>query len=196
MAGLEDHVTCSICMDLYNDPLALPCLHSFCRHCVQGLFSSSLTISCPECRSEVNLGPRGVEGLMSNFQLAGIVESYKKENNDVRKRRAGGYSEQTYCSEHRVAGEIMCKTCVKPLCVKCLTSGRHPVKHKLKYITGVRSDDVMRRESVCSEHERHFRLFCSDCECLVCMECVAKRHSSHSLASMEDTYEYNMVRKT
>ena len=42
--ALEDHVTCSICLGLYNDPLALPCMHSFCRRCLQGIVASSMCL--------------------------------------------------------------------------------------------------------------------------------------------------------
>lgn len=196
MAGLEDHVTCSVCMDLYNDPLALPCLHSFCRHCIQGLFSSALEISCPECRTEVKLGSRGIDGLPRNFQLAGIVESYKKENDDVIKSRAARSADQTYCGEHKLMGEIYCRTCDKPLCLKCLTTLQHEKKHRMKPITrqnNSKRNDVMRSDTMCSDHEKPYKLVCGDCDTVVCVQCVIQRHISHKLASVEEIYEYNQV---
>ena len=197
MAGLEEHVTCSICMDLYNDPLALPCLHSFCRHCVQGLFSSSLTLTCPECRKEIYTESRGIDNLPRNFQLAGIVESYKKENDDVLRQRAGMSSSQQQCEQHTLPGELMCKTCQTALCFNCLTSETHPRKHKLQIIKTThktpQNNDVISGDVICGEHEMQFRCYCTECEAVVCLECIVRTHGSHSLASIDDTYEYNLV---
>lgn len=194
MAGLEEHVTCSVCMDLYNDPLALPCLHSFCRHCLQGLFSSSLTLSCPECRKEVPVKSRDINDLPRNFQLAGIVESYKRENNEVLRKRAEQLARETTCNQHKSPGEILCKTCSQTLCIKCLTSTQHSKKHKLKLIQNSRSrDGVASGELTCGEHGMQFRLYCTQCESIVCMECVVHSHGSHNLATITDTYEYNLV---
>ena len=51
--NLHEEVSCSVCMTKFTDPKQLPCLHSFCLHCLQGIQQTSgirETISCPECR--------------------------------------------------------------------------------------------------------------------------------------------------
>ena len=32
---LDDQLTCSICLEQYTNPKALPCLHSFCLKCIE-----------------------------------------------------------------------------------------------------------------------------------------------------------------
>ena len=33
----DNQLTCSVCLDMYNVPKTLPCHHSFCLECIQGL---------------------------------------------------------------------------------------------------------------------------------------------------------------
>ncbi|WAR28526.1 TRI13-like protein [Mya arenaria] len=189
MAGLEEHVTCSICMDLYVDPLALPCLHSFCHHCIQGLLSASLTFRCPECRKEIELERNGIDQLPKNFQLAGIVETYKKEKGVPNRRPAEGSDQLPYCRQHRMTCEIFCKTCSKPLCLICLTQTNHK-SHGFR-ISKCKNGSAITGGILCTDHDRQFQLYCGQCGELVCLECVTKQHGGHNLAIIEDAYEHH-----
>ena len=53
--NLHDELCCSVCMNTFTDPKTLPCLHSFCLHCLRGIHRTSGRhdmITCPECRTE------------------------------------------------------------------------------------------------------------------------------------------------
>ncbi|KAL4220236.1 hypothetical protein ACF0H5_020644 [Mactra antiquata] len=187
--SIEDHVTCSVCMDLYSDPMALPCLHSFCRRCLQGMFSATFVFNCPECRADVRLGPKGIDGLPKNFQLAGIVESYRKENEGNPKVRPGS-DVRSFCSKHRMVCELQCKTCKKSICLKCLVETHS--SHKLSLIST--KDELLNtnsRDQTCRQHHRPLKLFCSLCEQVICLECVVNNHCEHQFASIEETYSYS-----
>ncbi|CAE1153089.1 unnamed protein product [Acanthosepion pharaonis] len=47
---------CPVCLDEFEDPRWLPCLHTVCYQCLQQLkdSSSSVFIQCPECRSNIS----------------------------------------------------------------------------------------------------------------------------------------------
>lgn len=53
---LEQLLTCCICLDRYRSPKLLPCQHSFCEPCLDGLVDyARRQIKCPECRAEHRL---------------------------------------------------------------------------------------------------------------------------------------------
>ena len=65
---LESEVTCPLCLDIFTEPKRLPCDHVYCRECLHGLALRSTTgsISCPECRTDV---------LVPNFDVAVFTKS-------------------------------------------------------------------------------------------------------------------------
>ena len=54
---LVDLVTCSVCLENFKDARALPCVHSYCKECLQGLVTPEGKLTCPHCRLEVDVSP-------------------------------------------------------------------------------------------------------------------------------------------
>jgi len=57
----EEGDVCAICIDPYDDPITLICLHSYCRECAKLLVkknptTSTFFIPCPLCETETDLG--------------------------------------------------------------------------------------------------------------------------------------------
>ncbi|XP_073202618.1 RING finger protein 112-like [Lepidochelys kempii] len=50
---LQEDVTCSICLDILEDPVSIECGHNFCRGCLAAHWSgvSAWGYQCPECRA-------------------------------------------------------------------------------------------------------------------------------------------------
>ncbi|CAM5117500.1 unnamed protein product [Eretmochelys imbricata] len=50
---LQEDVTCSICLDVLEDPVSIVCGHNFCRGCLAAHWSgvSAWGYQCPECRA-------------------------------------------------------------------------------------------------------------------------------------------------
>lgn len=49
---------CTICSEQYKEPKVLPCLHSFCKTCLEGLLPReglSWRVDCPSCRSSIEV---------------------------------------------------------------------------------------------------------------------------------------------
>lgn len=152
--------------------------------------ASALTLTCPECRKEVAMGRRGVDDFPRNFQLAGIVEAFKRDATG----RGGVGDGFQLCAQHRMGCEIMCKSCDKQICVRCLTDDSSHKKHKMQVLSKRdKTGPSASGERVCVEHDRSFRFYCEHCSTLACLECALKGHDSHKLNTIEDAYMIHSV---
>ena len=53
---LERELECSFCLERLKDPRVFPeCHHTFCYHCILELSKGENEISCPECRTKVEV---------------------------------------------------------------------------------------------------------------------------------------------
>uniref|UniRef100_A0A4W4DRJ9 Tripartite motif containing 25 n=1 Tax=Electrophorus electricus TaxID=8005 RepID=A0A4W4DRJ9_ELEEL len=89
---LAQELSCAICLQLYQDPVSLPCGHSYCLGCMHSVQRSCAPGSppcCPECRQPFE----SPEGLPRNFKLSGIQ-----------------------CLESTVPAAKTCVRCNTPLC--------------------------------------------------------------------------------
>lgn len=68
---------CDICYEPYNtsthNPLALPCMHTFCTSCVERVFKASSTPKCPTCKEQVPSGTTAAT-LRPNYALLQAME--------------------------------------------------------------------------------------------------------------------------
>jgi len=54
--SVRDDLTCALCGEMYTDPRLLPCLHSFCKRCLEHTVNPRSTIlTCHLCRREISL---------------------------------------------------------------------------------------------------------------------------------------------
>jgi hypothetical protein len=73
---------CSLCHQQYTKPKLLPCLHTFCRQCIDSYTPAhSLAVVCPVCRHQSILPPDGIDSLHDNTyvtQMAGFVDKHQQ----------------------------------------------------------------------------------------------------------------------
>lgn len=72
-AALAMELTCPICLQLFSEPVSLPCGHIYCFACLQTMGEGLDQYSCPECQAEY----QGTKALVKSFKMCDIVETYK-----------------------------------------------------------------------------------------------------------------------
>lgn len=54
--GSSVNLFCPLCHEMFVNPRLLPCLHTFCKRCLENLVvPRSSALSCPACRTDVPL---------------------------------------------------------------------------------------------------------------------------------------------
>ncbi|XP_069023115.1 tripartite motif-containing protein 2 isoform X3 [Embiotoca jacksoni] len=129
----KQFLICSICLDRYENPKVLPCLHTFCERCLQNYIPAhSLTLSCPVCRQTSILPEKGVAALQNNFFITNLMDVLQRAP-DSRSQEAAALNNITTvatgqllsCPNH--GGSVMefyCPPCETAMCQEC-TSGEH-----------------------------------------------------------------------
>ncbi|XP_059212779.1 E3 ubiquitin-protein ligase TRIM35-like [Centropristis striata] len=117
---LDDDLCCSVCHDIFKDPVVLSCSHSFCKDCLQSWWTEKQTRECPVCkrRSSRSEPP-------CNLVLKNLCESFLQE----RDQRAS----EALCSLHSEKLKLFCLDHQQPVCVICRDSEKH-TNHRFRPI--------------------------------------------------------------
>ncbi|KAL7880829.1 hypothetical protein SRHO_G00030830 [Serrasalmus rhombeus] len=181
----EDQLQCSICLDVFTDPVSTPCGHNFCRVCLKEYWDSSSRCQCPVCKAEFPTRPE----LSVNTFISGLAAQFKKSV-QVKSSRAPEKrpSEPTnvlcdLCSEEKLEAVKSCLDCGVSYCETHLALHKTAAKlnkHKLM-------DPVENLEDyICQKHERPLELFCRDDQTCVCQFCTETEHKTHSTVPIEE----------
>uniref|UniRef100_A0A3Q3FP92 RING-type domain-containing protein n=1 Tax=Labrus bergylta TaxID=56723 RepID=A0A3Q3FP92_9LABR len=91
---------CSICLDVFNDPVSTSCGHNFCKTCITEHWNTSDQYRCPICMEAFTKRPE----LRINTLLSEIVGQFRD------KAQQGARSSSSELQESK-PGEILCDVC-------------------------------------------------------------------------------------
>uniref|UniRef100_A0AAR2M3M1 E3 ubiquitin-protein ligase TRIM39-like n=1 Tax=Pygocentrus nattereri TaxID=42514 RepID=A0AAR2M3M1_PYGNA len=188
----EEELQCSICLDVFTDPVSTPCGHNFCRICLKEYWDSSSRCQCPLCKTEFPKRPE----LRVNTFISGLAAQFKISD-QVKPSRAPEKrpSKPTNvlcdsCSGDQLEAVKSCLDCGVSYCETHLMPHKTAAKlkkHKLM-------DPVENLEDyICQKHERPLELFCRDDQTSVCDLCSETDHKTHSIVPIE---KESQVKKT
>ncbi|XP_077051013.1 E3 ubiquitin-protein ligase TRIM39-like isoform X2 [Siphateles boraxobius] len=170
---LTEELQCSICLDVFNDPVSTPCGHNFCKTCLNKCWDNSQTCNCPYCKETFKHRP----DLKINTTLREIVDHYKKKSPEVL---------CDVCEERKLKALKSCLVCQSSYCETHLEPHLRVAglkKHKMIHPVSNLEDYI------CQKHERHLELFCRDDQTCVCPMCDVTDHKNHNTVPIEEESE-------
>ncbi|KAF7653567.1 hypothetical protein LDENG_00081300 [Lucifuga dentata] len=179
---------CSICQQVFTDPVTTPCGHNFCQACIQGMWGGGEACQCPTCKKPFASPPE----TSINMAFKEVVDMFRK--------MTGGLSGSP--APTAKPGEVVCNVCdscagtpeqVKALksCLACLTSycGAHLEPHqrvatlKLHKLIDPVAD---LQDRMCKKHKRLLEMFCRDEQKCVCQFCTETDHKDHQAITVDE----------
>ena len=194
MAELHDDLKCGICLELFQDPRSLPCLHTFCRECIQrSLNEENHSLKCPVCCAKHELSERAELLPVNQYALQELplkrVQQQREDN--------GGPHQLVECKScGEQAGPVVawCEDCDGVICQSCLSQHNKISclrEHRTKQISSNSSAKEIDSESMLSKCLRHknekLKYFCTNCSELVCSDCLLLgSHVQHKYCLIEE----------
>ncbi|XP_040891348.1 E3 ubiquitin-protein ligase TRIM21-like [Toxotes jaculatrix] len=185
----EDQFLCSICLDVFTDPVSTPCGHNFCKHCITQHWDTNVPSQCPMCKEVFHIKPE----LRVNTFISEMVAQFRQE---AQQEASSSSSEQQVSKPGEVPCDVCTGTKLKALksCLVCLTS--YCETHLEPHLTASRlkrhqlMDPVDNMEDrMCSKHDKPLELFCKTDQTCVCMLCSVLDHKTHEFVPVKEEYE-------
>ena len=186
LEDLEEEITCPVCHEHFRDPKILPCLHYYCKECVLQLLikaEPSSTFACPECRKATILPENDPDQLPTAF----FVNRMKELHTKMVKAQGKVESICEMCSGAKA--EAFCRQCAEFICEDCVRSHNYMkvfASHKVLTIEELKEEGakgIPLKETpplMCTDHDEQLKIFCFDCNRLICRDCIIYDHAGHT----------------
>ncbi|KAM5217537.1 E3 ubiquitin-protein ligase TRIM7 isoform 1-T1 [Hipposideros larvatus] len=133
-AELQGEATCSICLELFRDPVSVECGHSFCRACIARCWQRPgagaaaapraplCPLPCPQCRE-----PARPSQLRPNRQLAAVAALLRRFSLPAvaREERESPEAVAVGCAQHGEPLKLYCQDDGRAICVVCDRAREH-----------------------------------------------------------------------
>ncbi|XP_042291975.1 E3 ubiquitin-protein ligase TRIM21-like [Thunnus maccoyii] len=185
----EDQFLCSICLDVFTDPVTTSCGHNFCKNCITEHWNTNDQYLCPICKEVFTRRP----DLRVNTLLSEMVSQFRQE---AQQKASSSSSEQQAAKPGEVPCDVCTGTKLKALksCLVCLAS--YCETHLEPHLTASRlkrhqlMDPVENLEDrMCMKHDKPLELFCKTDQTCVCKFCPILDHKTHDVVPLKEEYE-------
>ncbi|KAM4612118.1 E3 ubiquitin-protein ligase TRIM21-like [Polymixia lowei] len=164
-ASLEQHLTCSICMEVFEKPVTTVCGHSFCESCLRRNILHN-DQACPLCKQHLRKTPE------VSIVLRNLVQEFRKTTEKQAGECTGAAGEVAcdVCTGRKFKAEKSCLVCLASYCPAHLEV--HSATGRLKghrLVEPVENLD----ERACLTHGLPLDLYSRDeqqCICALCVE--------------------------
>uniref|UniRef100_A0A671WA13 Uncharacterized protein n=1 Tax=Sparus aurata TaxID=8175 RepID=A0A671WA13_SPAAU len=174
----EDQFLCSICLDVFTDPVSTPCGHNFCKNCISEHWDINVPCECPNCKKRFKRRPV----LQVNTFITEMVSCFRESE----QQRASREVPCDVCTGTKLKALKSCLVCLVSYCETHLqphltVSGlkRHQLINPVENLEG----------RMCMKHDKLLELFCKDDQRCVCMLCTISDHKQHEVVPLKDECE-------
>ncbi|XP_054483023.1 E3 ubiquitin-protein ligase TRIM39-like [Anoplopoma fimbria] len=185
----EDQFLCSICLDVFTDPVNTPCGHNFCKTCINEHWDVNVQCQCPNCKELFNTRPE----LRVNTLISEMAAQFRQSAQQKARNRS---SEQ----QADKPGEVPCDVCtgtkLKAMksCLVCLVSYCETHLEPHLTMSGLKRHQLIDpvenlEDRMCTEHDKLMELFCKTDQMCVCMLCSLSDHKTHDVVPLKEGYE-------
>ena len=184
----------------YTDPKQLPCLHSFCLHCLNGIQRTSgrrHKIACPKCRQEFNVPDNGnLAALPTNFRINSLLDVLAIQECNTTGVKCGNCDERTRQSHY-------CFQCYAFWCEECIGLHNRIKANNDHYSLALEEfreqdfENILKRPSFCGipgHGKKEMEFFCKICEVAICNACALLDHEGHAKMPLEMAANERKVR--
>ncbi|XP_072312730.1 E3 ubiquitin-protein ligase TRIM21-like [Eucyclogobius newberryi] len=180
----EETFRCSICLEVFSEPVSTPCGHNFCKRCISEAWAPEGPYTCPLCKEVFHSRPK----LRVNTLLQELLSEGKLDRNKSRSM-----------DNMPIFSEVQCDLCSEPKlkalksCLVCLSSFCETHLQPHLTVSGLKRHQLMEpvenlEDRMCPKHQRPLELFCGTDQSCVCTLCVLE-HKNHELLSLEEACE-------
>ncbi|KAA0709988.1 Tripartite motif-containing protein 47 [Triplophysa tibetana] len=182
---MTERLLCSICLEVFSDPVSTPCGHNFCKICLKINWNNSQDYRCPNCQETFNQRP----DLKINTTLRDVVDEHKKKS---QKTQAEAEVVCDFCTEGKLKAVKSCLVCQISYCETHLESHlRVSGLQKHKLIDPVKN----LQDYICQKHDRPLELFCRDDHTCVCLSCTDGDHKNHNTVPLKESELKEMMKE-
>ncbi|XP_051247934.1 zinc finger protein RFP-like isoform X2 [Dicentrarchus labrax] len=189
----EEKFLCSVCLDVFTDPVSTPCGHNFCSACIHKYWDSSDMCQCPLCKRVFSSRPE----LQVNTFISELAADYKTLV-QAKASPPGTQLPETadvpcdICSEKKVNAIKSCLMCLASFCEVHLEPHRR--------VAGLKSHTLLDPvknldDRMCKTHSKITELYCRTDQACICVMCIKTDHKGHNVVPLEEEYEAVMARK-
>nr|XP_033478839.1 nuclear factor 7, ovary-like isoform X2 [Epinephelus lanceolatus] len=173
----EDQFLCTICLDVFTDPVTTSCGHNFCNNCITIHWNLNVSLQCPMCKEIFATKPE----LHINTFISEMVAQFREE-------------------AQQKASKVPCDVCtgtkLKALksCLVCLDSYCETHLEPHLNASGLKRHQLIDpvenlEDRMCKKHDKPLELFCKTDQTCVCMLCTVLDHKTHDVVPLKEGYE-------